>query len=92
MRRIYYKRSVYNEFIYDKDMTQELHRVAFFVAETAQEAKHKALKEIEMFKEEGHIDQVVDVEACLLHREGEKYYIALDESEVDFEIGLATEG
>lgn len=71
---------------YDKDMTQELHQVAFFVAETAQEAKHKALKEIEMFKEEGHIDQVVDVEACLLHREGEKYYIALDKSEVDFDL------
>lgn len=71
---------------YDKDMTQELHRVAFFVAETAQEAKHKALKKVEMFEEEWHIDQVVDVGACLLHREGGKYYITLDKSEVDFDL------
>lgn len=39
-----------------------------------------------MFKEEGHVDQVVDVEVCLLHREGEKYYIEIDESEVDFDL------
>jgi len=71
---------------YDKDMTQELHRFAFFVAETVQEVKRKALKEIEMFEEKGHIDQVVDVEECLLHKESEKYYISLDESEVDFNL------
>lgn len=71
---------------YDKYMTQELHKIAFFVAETPEEAKRKASKEILTFKEEGHIDQVVDVESCLLQRKDEKYYIKIEESKIDFDL------
>lgn len=69
---------------YDKDMTQEMHRAQFVVAETPEEAKKRGFKEAEDFGENGHVDQVVYVQECILAEDGEKYFISLQKSGEEF--------
>lgn len=71
---------------YDKNKGQEVHQVALFASETANEAKHRAFIETETSETEWHVDQVVDVEASLLQRENEKYFLELRESEAAFDL------
>jgi hypothetical protein len=71
---------------YCKETTQEIHKVTLIVAKTAKEAKQRASQDTAIFEEEGHVDRLVDVEECLLQKEGETYYIELKESKEDFQL------
>ncbi|WP_105617311.1 DUF1543 domain-containing protein [Vallitalea okinawensis] len=71
---------------YNKSLTQEVHSVGFFVAETLEEAKKKALKEVDLFEEEGHVDQVVDIQSCLLSNIEDAHYIELEETGEEFDL------
>ena len=71
---------------YSIGKTQEQHDVGLYVASSPNEAKAKASKDTRSFEKEGHIDSVVEVESCLLAANGDKYYIAFEKTDENFEI------
>ena len=70
---------------YRKESSQELHEVGLFVGESLQEVKDRAPNELQAAEIQNHVDNIVNVETCLLSADGEKYYIELTESQEVFD-------
>lgn len=69
---------------YRRDSSQELHEIGLFVGETLQEVKNKAPEKVQAAEIENHVDNIVNVETCLISTDGEKYYIELTDSQEVF--------
>lgn len=65
---------------------QEMHRLVLVVAKTEKEAKEKIKQDDMLYKEKGHVDEIVDVEEKLLQIDNENYYIELVKSKETFDI------
>lgn len=70
---------------YLNNNTQELHTAGLLVGESEKEVKERAGKEIIAGEIQNHVDHLVNVESCLLSVDGEKYYIELTDSSMDFD-------